>query len=50
MNPICTHSRVCLVEQQTAKMAEGPDPGQTPAKSEFIIISAFEMRNKKYVI
>ena len=30
-------------------MAEGPDPGQTPAKCEFIIISAFEIRNKNYI-
>ena len=28
-------------------MAEGPDPGQTPAKSEFIVTSAFEIRKKK---
>ena len=46
MNLICAHSRVCLLEQQTKKMAEGQDPGPTPAKSEFIIISAFEICNK----
>ena len=42
---ICAHSRVCLLEQQTAKMAEGPDPGQTLAKCEFS--STFEMRKEK---
>ena len=41
----CAHSRVCMLEQQTAKMAEGPDPGQTLPKCEFS--STFEMRKEK---
>ena len=36
-----------MLEQQTAKMAEGPDPRQTRAKCEFRTSSAFEIRNKK---
>ena len=39
----------CLLEQQTTKMAEGPDPGTTPAKSESIFTSAVEIRNKKCI-
>ena len=36
-------SGVCVcVLNRTAKMAEGPDPGQTSAKCEFIISSTFE--------
>ena len=46
MNIICAHSRVCLLEQQTAKMAEGPEPpGQTLVKCEFS--SAYEMRKEQ---
>ena len=41
-----TFRGVSPLEQQTAKMAEGPDSGQTPAKGEFIYISVFEVRNK----
>ena len=39
-----TFKGVSAREQQTAKMAEGPDPR---ANREFIISSAFEMRKKK---
>ena len=40
------HSRVCQIEQHTAKMAEGEDHGLTSAKCEFSINSVFEIRNK----
>ena len=39
-----TFEGVSAREQQTAKMAEGPDP---PENREFIISSGFEMRKKK---
>ena len=35
------------LEQQTAKMAEGPDPGQTLVKCEFSISSAFDKYKEK---
>ena len=47
MNLSCVHSRVCQLEQQTAKMAEGPDPGQTLVKCEFSISSAFDIGASK---
>ena len=40
-----TFEGVSAREQQTPKMAEGPDPR---ADREFIISSAFEMGKKKY--
>ena len=40
-----TFEGVSAREQQTPKMAEGPDPW---ANREFIISSAFEMGKKKY--
>ena len=45
-----TFQGVSPLEQQTTKMAEGQDPGRTPAKGGFIIISAFGMRVRKSVI
>ena len=47
MNFILHTSRVCLPEKQTAKMAEGPDPGQTLAKGEFGTNSAFDKYKEK---
>ena len=47
MNLTCAHSRVCLLEQQTAKMAEEPDPGKTPAKCEFGTSSFFDKYKEK---
>ena len=43
INLVCAHSRVCLLKQQTAKMAEG---GQTRAKCE-LSISAYDMCQAK---
>ena len=38
---------MCLPEKQTAKMAEGLDPGQTLVKGEFGTSSAFDKYKEK---
>ena len=45
MNLFCTHPG--CVEKQTAKMAEGLDPGRTLAKGEFGTSSAFDKYKEK---